>query len=266
VDTDVAEVGWCLPGERAAAAALLSFLNTKLSKYADDRNNAALPKATSNLSPYLHFGHISAQRVVLETHRVSGLSFDDLVVPPKAQTVGAQSFIDEVWVRRELSDNYVYYTPNTYDTFAGLADWSRKTLSDHVDDAREFSYSDADLEAGRTHDALWNAAQLEMVRRGKMHGYMRMYWAKKILEWTSSPEDAIRVAIYLNDKYQLDGRDPNGYAGVMWGVGGLHDQGWKERSVFGKVRYMSTNGPNKHFHVDSYIAGVLALGKPADDA
>ena len=156
-------------------------------------------------------------------------------------------------IRRELSDNFCFYNPN-YDHFEGFPAWAQKTLNEHRRDTREYLYNQEQFEKAFTHDPLWNAAQMEMVRKGKMHGYLRMYWAKKILEWTPSPEEAQRIAIYLNDRYELDGRDPNGYAGIAWSIGGVHDRAWGERPVFGKIRYMSFNGAKSKFDVARYIA------------
>ena len=153
----------------------------------------------------------------------------------------AGAFLEELIVRRELSDNFCYYNQN-YDNVQGFPAWARSTLEEHARDRREYLYKLEELERGKTRDDLWNAAQLEMVRRGKMHGYMRMYWAKKILEWTESPAEALRAVIYLNDRYELDGRDPNGYVGAAWSLGGVHNRAWKERAIYGKVRYMSYNG------------------------
>lgn len=138
--------------------------------------------------------------------------------------------------------------------FISTLEWAIKTLNDHRKDKRDYVYEDDKFENAKTHDKLWNAAQLQLVREGKMHGFMRMYWAKKILEWTKSPEDALRIAIHLNDKYSLDGRDPNGYVGCMWSICGLHDQGWAERKVFGKIRYMNEAGCRRKFDVSSYIS------------
>jgi len=135
----------------------------------------------------------------------------------------------------------------------GSYEWARKTLNDHKKDKREYLYSLEEFEKGLTHDDLWNAAQIQMVRDGKMHGFLRMYWAKKILEWTESPEQALEFAIYLNDKYELDGRDPNGYVGCMWSICGVHDQGWKERPVFGKIRFMNYNGCKRKFDVNAFV-------------
>lgn len=240
LDRTVPEVEGIKPGSAAAAARLRDFIRRGLEKYDISRNDPN-KDGQSGLSPYLHFGQISAQRIALEVNKSK--------VSRKAKEV----FLEELIVRRELSDNFCFYEPN-YDSVKGFPDWARKTLDEHVEDKREYTYSLSRLENGRTHDDLWNAAQLEMVRTGKMHGYMRMYWAKKILEWTPSPERAIKAAIYLNDKYELDGRDPNGYAGIAWSIGGVHDRAWGERKVFGKVRYMSHGGCRSKFDTGRYIA------------
>lgn len=133
-------------------------------------------------------------------------------------------------------------------------EWAKKTLNDHRKDEREFVYSLKEFEESKTHEDLWNAAQRELVTTGKMHGYMRIYWAKKILEWSKSPEEALMIAINLNDKYELDGRNPNGYAGCAWAIGGLHDRAWQERSVYGKIRYMNRNGAKSKFDINKYIS------------
>ena len=245
VDRSVPEVEWIKPGEGAAGVALDRFLREKLSLYHRDRNDPTLD-GQSNLSPYLHFGQISAARVAVEVYR-SG-----------ADPTSRVAFLEEVLVRRELSDNFCFYNPG-YDSFSAFPDWAKKTLNDHRSDLREHLYDQKELERGETHDDLWNAAQKEMVLRGKMHGYMRMYWAKKILEWTESPEEAMRIAIYLNDRYELDGRDPNGFTGIAWSIGGVHDRAWGEREIFGKVRYMSQRGARSKFDVDSYIEGVSSI-------
>ena len=198
----------------------------------------------SDLSPYLHFGQIAAQRVALE------------VEGAPAGTKAKEAFLEELIVRRELSDNFCYYHPQ-YDSVACFPQWARKTLDEHHDDPREYLYTPAQFEQAQTHDDLWNAAQREMVQTGKMHGYLRMYWAKKILEWTSSPEEALKIAIYLNDRYELDGRDPNGYTGIAWSLGGVHDRAWAERKVFGKIRYMSYKGCKAKFDVAAYFKNFL---------
>jgi len=158
-------------------------------------------------------------------------------------------------IRRELSDNFCNYNP-FYDSINGFPDWARDSLDRHRADKRDYKYSFEQLENAETHDDLWNAAQLEMVRKGKMHGYLRMYWAKKILEWTEQPEEALEYALILNNRYELDGRDPNGYTGIAWSIGGLHDRAWGERQIFGKIRYMSYAGSSKKFDIKKYIKKV----------
>lgn len=239
INREVKEVDWLKPGEQNAQQVLKDFLENRFDKYAEDRNDPN-KNALSNLSPYLHFGHISAQRVALTVEQFYG------------NHPSSKSFLEELIVRRELSDNFCYFNPK-YDSFEGFPEWAKKTLNEHRKDKREFVYSLEEFEQAKTHEDLWNAAQLEMVKTGKMHGYMRMYWAKKILEWSKSPEEALRTAIYLNDKYELDGRDPNGYVGCAWSIGGVHDRAWTERPVFGKIRYMNYNGAKRKFDVDSYI-------------
>jgi deoxyribodipyrimidine photo-lyase len=248
VDRSVPEVNWLTPGEKAAREVLNHFIEHKLSAYPERRNDPT-EDGLSHLSPYLHFGQISAQRVALEVRKGGN-----------AGSAAREAFLEELIVRRELADNFCFHNPD-YDRFAGFPAWAQKTLNDHRPDRREYLYSPEDFEAGRTHDSLWNAAQIEMVRRGKMHGYMRMYWAKKILEWTESPEEALRIAIYLNDRYELDGRDTNGYVGIAWAVGGVHDRAWRERPIFGKIRFMSAGGCKAKFDVGAYIEKNLP-GKP----
>jgi deoxyribodipyrimidine photo-lyase len=245
VDTSVPAVDWIEPGERAAREMLRRFIEKKLSDYDAQRNDPNLD-ALSHLSPYLHFGQISPQRVALEV-RNADVHDDD-----------REAFLEESIVRRELADNYCYYNKD-YDNFRGFPDWAKKSLDEHRKDKREYTYTRVQLERDLTHDGLWNAAQMEMVKTGKMHGYMRMYWAKKILEWTKNPEDAQKIAIALNDKYELDGRDPNGYTGIAWSIGGVHDRAWFSRPVFGKVRYMSFGGARSKFDVDGYITKVRGL-------
>jgi deoxyribodipyrimidine photo-lyase len=245
LDSTVGEVNWIKPGERAALRTLKRFISTKLDGYNDDRNDPNRG-AQSNLSPYLHFGQLSAQRVALE------------VLCADVRETSRDAFLEELIVRRELSDNFCFYAPD-YDSPKSFPAWAQKTLAQHLEDKREHVYTLKEFELARTHDDLWNAAQLEMVKRGKMHGYLRMYWAKKILEWSRSPRGAMKTAIYLNDKYELDGRDPNGYAGIAWSIGGVHDRPWGERKVFGMVRYMSYKGCKSKFDVEAYIAYVKGL-------
>ena len=238
IDLSVKEVDWLEPGEEAAKnkLALLSHL---LIGYGVKRNDPT-KEGLSNLSPYFHFGHISPQRVAYEIKH-SLLGNED-----------KESFLEEMIVRRELADNYCEYEPN-YDYFEGFHPWAQKTLNEHRNDEREYIYTDDQFEKADTHDPLWNAAQNQMKSTGKMHGYMRMYWAKKILEWSPSPEIALQVAINLNDKYELDGRDPSGYTGIAWSIGGIHDRAWFERPVYGKIRYMNYNGCKSKFNVIKYI-------------
>jgi deoxyribodipyrimidine photo-lyase len=235
----VPEVNWLVPGEAAARAILEDFLSRKLPGY-DLHRNDPTKDGQSNLSPYLHFGQISAQRAAMQA--LSG-------------PTDASAFLEELVVRRELAENFCYYNPD-YDSINSFPGWAKETLRVHQKDRREHLYSLRELETAQTHDDLWNAAQKEMLCRGKMHGYLRMYWAKKILEWSESPADALHAAIYLNDRYELDGRDPNGYAGIAWSIGGLHDRAWKEREIFGKVRYMSYNGSRSKFNVPAYVKKI----------
>ena len=237
-------VSWLQPGEEAALKALMGpqgFLTkSRLSKYATKRNDPTVPNALSGLSPYFHFGHLSPQRAALEASKLRSTYKESV-----------EGFLEEMVIRRELSDNYCFYTPN-YDSLDAAYEWARETLDLHRNDVREHTYSYEQLERAKTHDDLWNACQKEMVVTGKMHGYLRMYWAKKILEWTESPEQAIEFGIKLNDKWQLDGRDPNGYVGIMWSMCGIHDQGWRERPIFGKIRYMNYEGCKRKFDIEKY--------------
>ena len=241
------EVAWATPGETAARVVLDHFLTRRLRLY-ESRNDPAKPQSLSGLSPYLHFGHIAGARCALEARTFSKSA-------PKA----VESFFEELVVRRELADNFCWYSP-AYDSLEGQKyDWAKDTLRAHASDPREKVYTLEQFESAKTHDALWNAAQRELVFGGKMHGFMRMYWAKKILEWTATPEQALEFAIHLNDKYSLDGRDPSGYVGCAWSIVGVHDQGWKERPVFGKIRYMAYSGCEKKFKIPDYIARVNQL-------
>jgi deoxyribodipyrimidine photo-lyase len=240
-DPYVPEVTWVSPGEAAAAEHLRHFIDKKLQNYESNRNDPTLD-SQSGLSPYLHFGQISAQRIALSV---------------LAARIASDAFLEELIVRKELSDNFCFYNRH-YDSFQGFPGWAKETLDKHRDDEREVLYSLEELEHAKTHDELWNASQMEMALLGKMHGYMRMYWAKKILEWTQSPEEALKIGIYLNDKYELDGRDPNGYVGIAWSMGGVHDRAWRERAIFGKVRYMSLRGISSKFDVEAYMQKVQA--------
>lgn len=238
INRGVKEVDWIIPGENEAIKLLKGFLESRFTKYAEERNDPN-ENALSNLSPYLHFGQISAQRIALTVQQFY------------QKNTSADTFFEELIVRRELSDNFCYFNLK-YDSFDGFHDWAKETLNNHRKDKRDFVYSLEKFENADTHEDLWNAAQKELLISGKMHGYMRMYWAKKILEWSKSPEDAMQIAIYLNDKYELDGRDPNGYTGCAWAIGGVHDRAWTERPVYGKIRYMNRNGAARKFNLEAY--------------
>lgn len=196
----------------------------------------------SQLSPYLHFGQISP--IYIATQALA------------AKVAVQHRFLEELIVRRELAVNFVYYNKN-YDSFDCVPEWARKTLDAHRKDSRPYLYTLEELENAQTHDPYWNAAQRQMVEVGKMNGYMRMYWGKKIVEWTHSPEEAFEVELYLNNRYEVDGRDPNGYAGVAWCFG-KHDRPWGERSVFGTVRYMNSAGLERKFKMQRYLQRVDA--------
>lgn len=248
VDREVAPVSSFAGGYGEARAYLKDFMDGKLFRYHELKNDPAL-QYTSYLSPYLHMGQISPLEIALMARRVEG--------------PGSEAFLEELIVRRELSFNYVLYEKE-YANLAGLPDWARKTLQTHREDPRPYLYSLHELEAAQTHDPYWNAAQKEMMLTGHMHGYMRMYWGKKILEWSPTPEDAFSRALYLNNKYSLDGRNPNAYAGIAWCFG-CHDRAWAERRVYGKVRYMNDRGLERKFAIKEYVDRVeeLARGKEA---
>ena len=244
IDESVKEVVFYKGGTASALKNLRIFLKKKIDNFPELRNDPT-QDYLSHLSPYLHFGHISPIYIALESI--------------KTDSPGIESFLEELIVRRELSMNYIYYNPN-YDSLDGLPEWPRKTLSEHKNDVREYVYTLEELEYAQTHDPYWNAAQKEMLVRGKMHGYMRMYWGKKILEWTETPEKAFEIALYLNNKYEIDGRDPNGYTGVAWCFG-KHDRAWKERKIFGKVRYMNANGLKRKFKIENYVEEIDEIEK-----
>jgi deoxyribodipyrimidine photo-lyase len=228
-------------GMAAARTSLRRFVRTRLAGYHVDRNHPERD-GTSQLSPYLHFGHIGPRTVALAVRDADA---------PEADRA---ALLEELIVRRELAINFVRFN-SRYDRLAGCESWARRTLDEHRADVRAPRYAEALLESADTHDPLWNAAQRQVVETGWMPGYMRMYWAKKILEWTDSPDAALEIAIRLNDRYQLDGRDPNGYTGIAWAIGGKHDRAWgPERAVYGKVRYMSFASTRRKFDSRAYIA------------
>ena len=242
MDQSVPPVEWAIPGTKAGMKQFRSFVENGLKTYGEQRNDPTQKHVCSNLSPWTNHGHISFQRITMEVKKLNKYAN------------GTSGFVEEGVIRRELSDNFLYYTPNEYDTLGAALGWAQETLQVHEQDDREWLYTLQQLEEGCTHDDLWNAAQLQVVREGQMHGFLRMYWAKKILEWTTMPEFALRAAQYLNDKFALDGKDPNGFVGVGWSIMGIHDQGWKEREIFGKIRYMNYKGCQRKFNVAKLVS------------
>ena len=239
VNRDVKPVDTFRGGTSHAKRLLGEFIEKKLGRYPEDRNDPNRD-GVSNMSAYLHFGQISPLRIALAV--------------AKTGSPGMDAYLEELIVRRELSMNFVNCNPR-YDSFDGLPEWCRRRLREHARDRREYVYTLEQLEAAQTHDPCWNAAQNEMVCTGKMHGYMRMYWGKKIIEWTRTPEEAYTIALHLNNKYELDGRDPNGYAGVAWCFG-KHDRPWPGRPIFGTIRYMSADGLRRKFDVTAYAERI----------
>ncbi len=226
-------------GHRNALNKLNDFIDNKISNYAKYKNHPEL-SFQSDLSPYLHFGQISPIEIYLLVKDLNSAPFNE-----------------ELIVRRQLAINFVYYNQN-YDSYLSLPNWSIDSLEKHLLDKREYIYTISELEEAKTHDKYWNACQKEMVITGKMHGYMRMYWGKKVLEWTKNYREAYSILIYLNNKYSLDGRDPNGYAGIAWCFG-KHDRPWKERDIFGYIRYMNDKGLEKKFNMDLYLEKINNL-------
>lgn len=246
LDRGAQPVGHFKGGTAAGLSLLKRFINERLEHYDTARNQPHLA-GTSELSAYLHFGQLGPHTIALAVR--------DADAPQTAKDV----FLEELIVRRELAVNFVARNP-AYDKLEGCHEWARKTLLEHARDEREFIYTESQFENAETHDPLWNAAQMEMVVTGRMHGYLRMYWAKKVLEWTRAPDEAFDIAVRLNDRYELDGRDPNGYTGVAWAIGGKHDRPWGPvRPVFGMIRYMSASGCARKFDVKAYIQRVETL-------
>ncbi|XP_066954804.1 deoxyribodipyrimidine photo-lyase-like isoform X2 [Macrobrachium rosenbergii] len=241
IDRTVEPVEWAVPGTKAGLQVLDEFCSKRMYKYGEKANDPN-DNARSELSPWLHFGQVSTQRTALEARR-----YRDQIKE------GVDAFIEQMVVRRELADNFCYYQKN-YDNLDGAFPWARNTLEYHRLDKRRYIYSRELFHEGKTHDELWNAGQIELMKHGKMHGYVRIYWAKKILEWSASPEEALATAIYLNDRYNLDGRDPNGYTGIMWCICGVHDRQFPERPIYGKVRYVGYEGYRKRFNVDLFVS------------
>jgi deoxyribodipyrimidine photo-lyase len=245
LDKSVASVSHLYRGGANEAKKILNeFIKNRLRTYVDHRNQPQTDHV-SHMSKYLHYGHISPVHVALK--------ISDAEPPQK----DLDSYLEELIIRRELSMNFCHYTPD-YDQFSNLPNWAKETLKEHASDAREYAYTREQLENAETHDEYWNAAMNEMRHTGYMHNYMRMYWGKKILEWSETPEEAYETTLYLNNKYFVDGRDPNSYANVAW-VFGQHDRGWQERAVFGKVRYMSVGGLERKAKPEEYVEKVERL-------
>jgi deoxyribodipyrimidine photo-lyase len=232
-------------GSEAAESQLESFLQYNLKRYANGRNEPS-EKATSDLSPYLHFGHISSLQVALRTMEYA-----------KANHLGASEFLEELIVRRELAFNFARFATEQQG-FADLPVWARKTMEQHLSDRRDPVFSDEQMEAAQTYDPLWNATQKELLIRGKIHGYYRMYWGKKIIEWSRTYQAALELMNRLHDRYSLDGRDPNTYTNTLWCFG-LHDRPWFERPIFGVLRYMSFDGMKRKTNINAYIQEVAEL-------
>ena len=250
IDQSVIETSSFKGGYQEAIKRLQSFIQLKAKDYLE--RNAPGEQVTSTLSPYLHFGQISSLEIV---HAIKHAK--------EAGIINQETFdgiFEQVFVRRELAFNFVYYNQN-YDQFEYMTEpWAYKTMEEHQDDYRPFIYSRDNLEASLTHDPYFNAAMDEMKLSGYMHNYMRMYWAKKIIEWSNSYKEAYETTLYLNNKYFLDGRDPNSYTSVAWNYG-RHDRAWNERTILGKLRYMNDKGLERKFDMKKYISFVESIKK-----
>lgn len=242
IDKSVSPVMNIQGGTTAAELFLKNFKQSRLDEYPEKHNHPSL-NYSSELSPYLHFGQISSLYIASEIMDVN--------------SPGGDAYLEELIVRRELGINFVYYN-KYYDLIDSIPPWAAATLKKHQADRREFLYSRREFEESLTHDVYWNAAQNELVTTGRIHNYMRMYWGKKIIEWTESPEMAFDYMVYLNNRYALDGRDPNSYTGIAWCFG-KHDRPWKERPVFGTVRYMNDNGLKRKFDMTGYLSKYLPV-------
>ncbi len=246
LDRSVGPVSTWRGGSEEATRLLHDFIAHKLPGYGTGRNKPE-NEHTSRLSPFLHFGHVSPITVALAVQESGAAQADK------------EAFLNQIITWRELSVNLVHFNPN-YDNFECGEGWAHRTLAKHAKDRRPVTYTEPQLENAETHDELWNAAQMQMVNTGWMHNYLRMYWGKKILEWTKSPAEAHQIAVRLNDKYELDGRDPNGYTGIAWSIVGKFDRPWFERPIFGQIRYMSAASTGKKFNSRKYIEQNLSAG------
>jgi deoxyribodipyrimidine photo-lyase len=245
-------------GPMAAQMTLKRFLEDRLPSYTDLRNHPD-EDATSGLSPYLHYGQISVHQVFHDLMAQEGWTAEQISPTATGARQGwwgtgesAEAFLDELVTWRELGYNMCLHRSD-YDRYESLPDWAQKTLEEHVGDSRSYIYTLDDFEHGRTHDSLWNAAQKQLLLEGRIHNYLRMLWGKKILEWSKTPREALEIMIHLNNKYGLDGRDPNSYSGVFW-VLGRYDRAWgPERPIFGKIRYMSSENTARKVHLRDYL-------------
>lgn len=262
--TTVGEIG----GHRAARKRLAEWIQDGLSRYGDDRNHPDTD-ASSRLSFWLHFGHISAHEVFLAVVGDTVWSPSDIAVKATGSRDGwwglpphAEAFLDELITWREIGFNMCSTCPNDYDRFESLPDWAQITLEQHEDDPRDYVYSLEEFELAKTHDPVWNAAQRQLVKEGRIHNYLRMLWGKKILHWTSNPRQALDVMVELNNKYAVDGRDPCSYSGIFW-VLGRYDRAWgPEREVFGKIRYMTSDSTIKKLKMKRYLEIFGDTGQP----
>jgi deoxyribodipyrimidine photo-lyase len=263
INHSIGPVSAYLGGYSHASKLLTAFINRKLEHYAQLRNDPD-KDYSSHMSPYLHFGQISPLEIALKIQKATHTTPDswDSSAGTTEET-GADVYIEELVVRRELSMNFVLHNAQ-YDTYACLSPWSAQTLENHADDKRPFLYTRQQFENALTHDPYWNAAQREMLHTGKMHNYLRMYWGKKIIEWSPTPQDAFATALSLNNTYNLDGRDPNSFAGVAWCFG-KHDRPWTRRPIFGTVRYMNAAGLERKFDIQAYVKKISAIAPPNPD-
>lgn len=258
IDHDVPEVDY-RGGERAAEAALDAFLTRKLVHYAEARNEPE-QDVPSGLSPYLHFGHIGVHTIVERVWEREGWSLERLAPKPNGaregwwnMSVQAEGFLDELITWREIGYNFAHLRPDDYDRWESLPDWARHTMESHASDERPHLYTRDELEQAATHDPLWNAAQRQLRREGRIHNYLRMLWGKKILEWSASPQEALANLIALNNRWSTDGRNPNSYSGIFWTLGRF-DRPWgPERKIFGTIRYMSSDNTAKKVRVKDYL-------------
>ncbi|MFI4874053.1 MAG: deoxyribodipyrimidine photolyase [Blastopirellula sp. JB062] len=258
IDADVDQAAF-EGGSRAAETALNTFLSNRLNRYAEERNSPEADVA-SGLSPYLHFGHISTHDVFAQLTEQESWNVSMLERRATGSRDGwwnmspaAESFLDELITWREMGYN-MCARENDYDRYESLPDWARETIDEHRSDRRPYLYELSELEQAKTHDLLWNASQTQLVVEGRMHNYLRMLWGKKIYEWSPSPEAALEAMIRLNNRYAVDGRDPNSYSGIFWCLG-RYDRAWgPQRKIFGKIRYMSSENTAKKVPVKRYIA------------